>query len=107
MTLEELGKFCTKYHLHKEMALDSTNNWMYLPFKLLYYVDGSQSINIAVCKNVTYLNLTYVSLHFYTRCRLTETYDEACEIMDSDYMPKLKILKIKERIKDLENDFEK
>jgi hypothetical protein len=53
------------------------------------------------------LNLTYVSLHFYTRCRITETYDEACEIMDSDYMPKLKILKIKERIKDLEKDFEK
>lgn len=106
MTLEELGKFCTKYHLHKEMALDSTNNWMYLPSKLRY-VSNSQSINIAIFKNVTYLNLTYVSLHFYTRCRQTETYDEACEIMDSDYMPKIKILKIKERIKDLEKDFEK
>lgn len=106
MTLEELVKFCTKYHLHKEMKSDSSNNWMYLPSKLLRYV-SNQSINIAICKNVTYLNRTYVSLHFYTRCRPTETYDEACEIMDSDYMPKIKILKIKERIKDLENDFEK
>lgn len=105
MTLEELVKFCTKYHLHKEMTLDSANNWMYLPSKLKYV--SSQSIGIAVCNNVTYLNRTYVSLHFYTRCRPTETYDEACEIMDSDYMPKLKILKIKERIKDLEKDFEK
>lgn len=105
MTLEELDKFCIKYHLHKEMALDSTNSWLYLPTKLRYV--SNQSIGIAVCNNVTYLNRTYVSLHFYTRCRLTETYDEAGEIMDSDYMPKLKILKIKERIKDLENDFEK
>ena len=105
MTLEELEKFCIKYNLHKEMALDSTNNWLYLPSKLQYV--SNQCINIAICKNVTYLNLTYVSLHFYTRCRPTETYDEACEIMDSDYMPKLKILKIKERIKDLDKDFEK
>lgn len=105
MTLEELDQFCKKYHLHKELALDSTNNYLYLPAKLRYI--SSQSICIAVCNNVTYLNRTYVSLHFYTRCRITETYDEACEIMDSDYMPKLKILKIKERIKDLEKDFEK
>ena len=105
MTLEELDQFCVKYHLHKEMALDSTNNWMYLPSKLRYV--SNQSINIAICKNVTYLNLTYVSLHFDTRSKSTETYDEACEIMDCDYMPKLKILKIKERIKDLEKDFEK
>ena len=105
MTLEELDQFCVKYHLHKEMALvDSTNSWLY--FTKLQYV-SNQSIDIAVCKNVTYLNHTYVLLHFYTRCRITETYDEACEIMDSDYMPKLKILKIKERIKDLEKDFEK
>lgn len=106
MTLEQLDKFCIKYHLHKEMALDSTNSWMYLPAKLRY-VNSGQSINIAICKNVTYLNFTYVSLYFDTRSKLTETYDEACEIMDCDYMPKLKILKIKERIKDLENDFEK
>lgn len=105
MTLEELDKFCVKYNLHKEMSLDSTNRWRYLPAKLWYV--SNQSIVIAVCNNITYLNRTYVSLYFYTRCRLTETYDEACEIMDSDYMPKLKILKIKERIKDLENDFEK
>lgn len=107
MTLEELDKFCVKYHLHKEMALDSTNSGMYLhlPAKLRYV--SSRNIGIAVCNNVTYLNRTFVSLHFYTRVRLTETYDEACEIMDSDYMPKLKILKIKERIKDLEKDFEK
>ena len=105
MTLEELDKFCTKYHLHKEMALDSTNSWMYLPAKLRYV--SSQSIDIAVCNNVIYLKCNYVLLQFYTRCRITETYDEACEIMDSDYMPKLKILKIKERIKNLEKDFEK
>lgn len=105
MTLEELDQFCVKYHLHIEMALDSTNRWLYLPSKLRYV--SSQSIDIAVCNNVTYLKRTYVLLHFYTRCLITETYDEACEIMDSDYMPKLKILKIKERIKDLEKDFEK
>lgn len=105
MTLEELDKFCVKYHLHKEMTLDSTNSWMYLPAKLRYV--SSRNIGIAVCNNVTYLNRTFVSLHFYTRSQYTETYDEACEIMDNDYMPKLKILKIKERIKDLEKDFEK
>lgn len=33
MTLEELDKFCIKYNLHKEMALDSTNSWLYLPFQ--------------------------------------------------------------------------
>lgn len=105
MTLDELDKFCVKYNLQKEMALDSTNSWMYLPSKLRYV--SSRNIGIAICNNVTYLNRTFVSLHFYTRCKITETYDEACEIMDSDYMPKLKLLKIKERIKDLENDFEK
>lgn len=36
MTLEELDQFCVKYHLQKEMALDSTNSWMYLPSKLRY-----------------------------------------------------------------------
>lgn len=105
MTLEELDKFCVKYHLHKEMEFDSSNSYMLLPAKLRYV--GNQSIGIAVCHNITYLNLTYVSLHFYTRCKITETYDEACEIMDNDYMPKLKLLKIKERIKELEKDFEK
>ena len=105
MTLDELDKFCIKYHLHKEMSLDSTNSYLFLPAKLRYV--SSKSIGIAVCKNVTYLNLTYVSLCFYSRREQIETYDESCEIMDSDYMPKLKILKIKERIKDLEKDFEK
>ena len=104
MTLEELDQFCVKYHLHKEMALDSKNNYLHLPAKLRYV--SNQSIGIAVCNNITYLNRTFVSLRFYTRVKVTETYDEACEIMDSDYMPKLKILKIKERIKDLEKDFE-
>lgn len=72
-----------------------------------YWHVSNQSIDIAVCNNVTYLNLTYVSLHFYTMCRQIKTYEEACEIMDCYYMPKLKIIKIKERIKDLEKDFEK
>ena len=105
MTLEELDKFCVKYNLQKEMNIDSSNSYMYLPSKLRYV--SNQSIGIAVCSNIVYLNHTFVSLHFYTRCKITETYDEACEIMDSDYMPKLKLLKIKERIKDLEKDFEK
>ena len=105
MTLEELDKFCVKYNLQKEMALDSTNNWMHLPAKLRYV--SNQSIGIAICNNIVYLNRIFVSLHFYTRCKITVTYDEACEIMDNDYVPKFKLLKIKERIKDLENDFEK
>lgn len=106
MTLEELDKFCVKYNLQKFFEMKKVSDkWLYLPAKLQYV--SNQSIGIAVCNNMIYLNDTFVSLHFYTRCRLTETYDEACEIMDSDYMPKLKLLKIKERIKDLENDFEK
>lgn len=104
MTLEELDQLCVKYHLHKEMALDSKNNYLYLPTRLRYVCN--QSIGIAICNNITYLNRTFVSLRFYTRCRLTETYDEACEIMDSDYMPQIKKLTIKERIKNLEKDFE-
>lgn len=103
MTLEELDKFCIKYHLHKEMVLDSSNRWMYLPNKLKYV--SNQSICIAVCNNITYLNTTYVSLHFYTRCMVTETYDEACEIMESDYMPKIKKLVLMEKIKEFENQF--
>jgi hypothetical protein len=47
MTLEELDKFCVKYHLHKEMELDSSNSYMLLPAKLRYV--GNQSIGIAVC----------------------------------------------------------
>lgn len=105
MTLEEFYKFSEKYNLHIEMEMDSSNSYMLLPSKLRYI--SNQSIGIAVCNNVIYLNHTFVLLHFYTRCKITESYDEACEIMDSDYMPKLKILKIKERIKDLEKDFEK
>ena len=105
MTLEEFYKFSEKYNLHIEMEMDSSNSYMLLPSKLRYI--SNQSIGIAVCNNVIYLNHTFVLLHFYTRCKITETYDEACEIMDKDYMPKLKLLKIKERIKDLEKDFEK
>lgn len=103
MTLEELDKFCIKYHLHKEMELDSSNRWMYLPNKLKYV--SNQSIGIAVCNNITYLNTTHVSLHFYTRVIVTKTYDEACEIMDSDYMPKIKKLMLNEKIKEFEKDF--
>lgn len=103
MTLEELDKFCIKYHLHKEMVMDAANRWMYLPNKLKYV--SNQSISVAVCNNITYLNTTYVSLHFYTRGMVTETYDEACEIMDSDYMPKIKKLMLMEKIKEFEKDF--
>ena len=44
-------------------------------------------------------HLSDISLRFFTRVMVTETYEEACEIMDTDFLPKIKYRKMYDRLK--------
>ena len=104
MTPEEFKKLKKKYNFNVEMSIDKSNNYFYLPSKLY---EPTLNTAIAICNcTVIYNKLTNVSLRFFTRILITETYEEACKIMDADYLPKIKMIKMKNRLGKIKDDFE-
>lgn len=100
----DFKKFKEKYNLYVEMSIDSHNNYFYLPSKIY---EHTLNTAIAVCNCTLFDNkLSNISLRFFTRVLITETYEEACEVMDTDYLPKIKIRKMHDRLKKMETDFD-
>lgn len=100
----DFKKFKEKYNLYVEMNIDYTNNYFYLPSKIY---EHTLNTAIAVCNCTLFDNkLSNISLRFFTRVLITETYEEACEVMDTDYLPKIKIRKMHDRLKKIEADFD-
>jgi hypothetical protein len=76
--------------------------------KDLNYIDNIK-LHIASCDTIIdydKMSINEIYLHFDTRVRITYSYEEACQIMDSDYNPQIKIIKMKNRLCELEKDFE-
>lgn len=104
MTTEEFKKFTEKYNLNVEMGIDSSNNYFYLPSKIY---ESTLSTAIAICNCTVYeTHLSDISLRFFTRIMVTKTYEEACEIMDTDVLPKIKYRKMYDRLKKNGGDFD-
>lgn len=102
MTPEEFKKFKEKYNLNVEMCID--NNYYYLPSKIY---EPTLNTAIAICNCTVYeTHVSDISLRFFTKILITETYEEACEIMDTDFLPKIKYRKMYDRLKKLEADFD-
>lgn len=91
MTSADFNKFKEKYNLNVEMGIDYSNNYFYLPSKIY---ESTLSTAIAICNCTVYeTHLSDISLRFFTRVMVTETYEEACEVMDTDFFTKNKIPK--------------
>lgn len=104
MKPEDFKKFKEKYNLNVEMSIDNSNNYFYLPSKLY---EPTLNTAIAVCNcTVNKTRLSDISLRFFTRILLTETYENACEVMDTDFLPKIKIRKMQDRLRKMEDDFD-
>lgn len=104
MTPEEFKKFKEKYNLNVEMGIDSSNNYFYLPSKIY---EPTLNTAIAICNCTVFeTKLSWISLRFFTKVLITETYEEACEIMDTDFLPKIKYRKMYDRLKNMEGDFD-
>ena len=100
MTPEEFKKFKEKYNLNVEMGIDYSNNYFYFPSKIY---ESTLSTAIAICNCTVYeTHLSDISLRFFTKVLVTETYEEACEVMDTDFLPKIKLRKMYDRLKKLE-----
>lgn len=104
MKPEDFKKFKEKYNLNVEMSIDNSNNYFYLPSRIY---EPTLNTAIAVCNcTVNKTKLSDISLRFFTRILLTETYENACEVMDTDFLPKIKIRKMKDRLRKMEDDFD-
>ena len=105
MTLDEFNNFVSKYDLHKNLKYDPMHVYAHAPASLVYIHDVY--LTIADCE-VKYKGdfITQINLKFITRARTTFTYEDSCEIFDSDFMPIIKQLKIKQNIKNFEKDFQ-
>ena len=104
MTPEEFKKFKEKYNLNVEMGIDYSNNYFYLPSKIY---ESTLSTAIAICNCTVYeTHLSDISLRFFTKILVTETYEEACEVMDTDFLPKIKLRKMYDRLKKIGGDFD-
>ena len=102
MTLDEFENFVRKYDLYKNLKYDPKH--AYAPASLIYSHDVY--LTVADCE-VEYKGpiIKQIYLKFNTRVRTTFTYEDACKIFDSDFMPIIKQLKINIKIKDMEKDF--
>lgn len=104
MTPEEFKKFKEKYNLNVEMGIDYSNNYFYLPSKIY---EPTLNTAIAICNCTVFeTKLTWISLRFFTKVLIIETYEEACEVMDTDFLPKIKYRKMYDRLKKMEGDFD-
>lgn len=104
MTPEDFKKLKEKYNLNVEMGIDFSNNYFYLPSKIY---EPTLNTAIAVCNCTVYeTKLSDISLRFFTRVLLTETYEDACEVIDTDFLPKIKMFKLNKKIEGLKQDFE-
>ena len=104
MIPEDFKKFKEKYNLNVEMSIDNSNNYFYLPSKIY---EPTLNTAIAICNCTVFeTKLSNISLRFFTRVLQTETYEEACEVMDTDYLPKIKFRKMYDRLKKIEADFD-
>ena len=102
MTLEEFDNFVSKYNLYKNLKYDPKH--VYAPASLVYVNDVY--LTVADCE-VEYKGpiIKQIYLRFSTRVRTTVTYEDACKIFDSDFMPIIKQMKINMKIKTMEKDF--
>lgn len=104
MILDEFENFVRKYNLYKNLKYDPKH--VYAPTNLIYLHDVY--LTIADCE-VKYkgsiIIITHINLKFNTRAITTFTYEDACKIFDSDFMPIIKQMKINKKIKDMEKDF--
>lgn len=103
MTLDEFENFVSKYDLDKNTKYDP--NHVYAPTRLVYIHDNAYLI-VCDCE-VEYEGpiIKQIYLRFNTRVRTTFTYEDACKIFDSDFMPIIKQIKMNKKIKDMEKDF--
>lgn len=94
MTLDEFENFVQKYDLYKNLKYDPKH--VYAPASLIYM--HGVYITVADCE-VKYKGyiINQIYLKFSTRVRTTFTYEDACEIFDSDFMPIIKQMKINKK----------
>lgn len=103
MTPEDFNKFKEKYNLNVEMRIDYDNTYLYLP-STIYEHTLNTAIAICIC-TVNNTKLSDISIRFLTKILIIETYEEACEVMNTDILPIIKYRKMYDRLCELEKDF--
>lgn len=110
MTVEDFNTFCEKFKLHCASGYHpSAKNCIgsYIKYQIQYMFNDYDFLDIAnVYVEVSNDIITEVFLNFKTRVLNTSTFEEACSIFETDYLPKIKMFKLNKKIEDIEKDFE-
>lgn len=107
MTVEEFNTFCKNFKILTASRYQPTaNSGTYIPYQIQYMFSDYDFLDIANVQ-VEFSNdkITNVILNFKTRVLYTSTFDEACNIFETDFLPKIKMYKLNKKIDGLEQDF--
>lgn len=110
MTEIEFNTFCDKFRLLSAATYNPTAKvgfGLYIPYRIQYMFSDYDFLDIAKVKvEISNNKITDVILKFKTRLLNTSTFEEACSIFETDVLPIIKMYKLHNKIKDLEQDFE-
>lgn len=110
MTLEEFNTFCKKYRLLSASTYHPTTKvdfGLYIPYQIQYMFSDYDFLEIAgVNVEISNDKITDVILKFKTTVLNTSTFDKACSIFETDFLPKIKMYKLNKKMEGLEQDFE-
>lgn len=110
MTEIEFNTFCNKFRLLSASKYHPTAKvgfGLYIPYRIQYMFSDYDFLDIAEVKvEISNNKITDVILKFKSRVLNTSTFEEACSIFESDILSIIKMYKLHNKIKDLEQDFE-
>ena len=107
MTVEEFNTFCKNFKILMASRYQPTaNSGTYIPYQIQYMFSDYDYLDIANVQ-VEFSNdrITNVILNFNTRVLYTKTFEEACSIFETDFLPKIKMYKLNKKMDGLEQDF--
>ena len=110
MTIEEFNTFCKKFKLlfaSRYQPTAKSGCGTYIPYQIQYMFSDYDFLEIANIQ-VEFSNdkITDMILKFKTRVLYTSTFDEACSIFETDFLPQIKIYKLNKKIEKIDKDFE-
>lgn len=109
MTEVEYNTFCKKFKLLTNARYHPSSNsgcGRYIPYLIQYMFNDYDYLDIAnVQVELSNDKITDVILNFKTRVLYTSTFDEACSIFETDFLPKIKMYKLNKKIDEIEQDF--
>ena len=109
MTEVEFNTFCKKFKLLSASRYQPTANsgcGTYIPYQIQYMFSDYDYLELAkVQVELSNDKITDVILKFKTRVLYTSTFEEACNVFETDFLPKIKMYKLNKKIDGLEQDF--